>query len=1169
MPGIKELNAEPIPGYRLLSPLGSGGFGEVWKCEAPGGIYKAIKFVYGNLNILDNEAARAAQELQALERVKNIRHPFILTIERVEKVNGELIIVMELADQDLRDVYAKCRNKGYPGIDRDELLQYLRDVAEALDLMNHQHNLQHLDIKPSNLFVVSNRVKVADFGLVKALEGRTSISPSTGLLGGVTPLYAAPETFQGCISPHSDQYSLAIVYQELLTGQLPFNGRNARQLMIQHVQAEPNLEPLPLADRCILARALSKKPEDRFPSCMEFIRALIQASSGQRAWSTMEDMFLESEPPQPQLNAEETEQAELSAVSASTPSGDAAAGTLRPTLLLGLGCFGREALQALRCRVVDRFGSLTKLPIWRFLLMDTDQRELHRATIGPPEQTLGQQETHHVALPPISHFRRTRQAIEQLNEWLPVEKLYALPRTPATQGVRAYGRLAFQESYLRIASRLKKELEILADEETVKQAVAETGLSVRMSAPQVYIFAATGGGTGSGMLLDTAYTIRRALMELGLPERDVVAFLMCGAPTDPASPPEERANTFATLTEIQHYVDPAVEFHAQYGVNGPQLRDRGSPFRSVYLTRVGHRGPNVVREAASRLASYVFHDLSSPMGIFLAQGRRLQRRTQDTVFRSFGTYSVWFPRGLMLRVAARLACQRLIHQWLSPAPSASPCQAAALRACEQTLYASEWDKEFVRQRIESATTHFNEGPTSQSMTSFLASLEMEAESAVARDDPGGWCHGALKRVKEWVGGGTSRQISEWQQSRVNRVYSQAAQRVAEEYVEQMRNPASALFNQPGLRHAGAEGVYAHLYEVLVKLTENQHNVVRSERALSEKYWDQANEAFQSCLRPGSFFIFGGMRTQKLLRHFVERVVTFARQRLVEQSHRALEEFYKILTSRLQDLKHDLTFCTQRLRHVEESLMEVPPEEEAALSSASMDLLEPSPAHHHISSSQVLRDTAVVLASRIVLPEGITDLESAATRFLASLHLNDWKELDLYLQQYVLDPLGGLYHLCLANSELTRTLNVPLLDRTAEFLDRHLAVTDVCLAELSSAESLHVDISMQCKAYHHLATPAFVGRKSAVEQTFLLIPGTQAGVHFAELAKAGLPDIQPVAISQTTDILICREQPNLGPDDLREVFAACREAYDQQIVTPLSSPHSRSDVSEWLPLDPMT
>jgi serine/threonine protein kinase len=265
----KKPHSEPIPGYRLLERLGSGGFGEVWKCEAPGGLFKAIKFVRGNPNNLHMGLAPAEEELRAVERIKVIRHPFLLSMDRVEVVGGELLIVTELADKSLSQLYQERRQAGLPGIPRAELLGFLREAAEVLDLLNLQHGLQHLDIKPHNLFLVSNHVKVADFGLVSSLGGSARIE-----LGAITPIYASPEVFLGRISPHSDQYSLAVVYLELLSGTLPFQGRNARQLLMQHTTAEPDLSAVSEADRPLVARALDKEPGRRFPSCLDFIRAL-------------------------------------------------------------------------------------------------------------------------------------------------------------------------------------------------------------------------------------------------------------------------------------------------------------------------------------------------------------------------------------------------------------------------------------------------------------------------------------------------------------------------------------------------------------------------------------------------------------------------------------------------------------------------------------------------------------------------------------------------------------------------------------------------------------------------------------------------------------------------------------------------------------------------------
>jgi serine/threonine protein kinase len=278
----KTAGEEPLPGYRLIGPLGRGGFGEVWKCEAPGGLHKAIKFVGPDPNKSDHTAGSALrQEYEAFQHIKTIRHPFILQLERVELLAGELVMVMELADAQLQDRFAECSARGFAGIPRAELLGYFADAAEALDVIGAKHGLQHLDVKPANLFLIGGHVKVGDYGLVARLEvGGPSASGQQMMNRGLTPRYVAPEVLRGRVDTRSDQYSLALVYQELLTGTYPYPGRTTPQLMFQHVTGTPDLSGLPDADRGAVARALSKDPADRFPSCLAFVQALMTIGLG-------------------------------------------------------------------------------------------------------------------------------------------------------------------------------------------------------------------------------------------------------------------------------------------------------------------------------------------------------------------------------------------------------------------------------------------------------------------------------------------------------------------------------------------------------------------------------------------------------------------------------------------------------------------------------------------------------------------------------------------------------------------------------------------------------------------------------------------------------------------------------------------------------------------------
>ncbi len=290
------LEGQQIGGYQFLRLLGSGGMGDVYLAEDRQiGQQVAIKVIRSQLGTyLDVGASEEAIRLfqREAKAIAMLDHPHILPLFAYgEEQFGDTRLVYLVMPYRPEGSLASWVRDHYRGtlMAPEDVAHVVHQAAEALQHA-HTHKIIHQDVKPSNFLLripeetpTRPELFLADFGIARFMSA-SSDAASHSVRG--TPLYMAPEQCLGAPVLASDQYALAVMAYELLTGRTPFQG-TLMQVMYQHINATPeppsslNLR-LPKSLDAVLLIGLAKKPEERFATVRAFANAFQQAlqSSG-------------------------------------------------------------------------------------------------------------------------------------------------------------------------------------------------------------------------------------------------------------------------------------------------------------------------------------------------------------------------------------------------------------------------------------------------------------------------------------------------------------------------------------------------------------------------------------------------------------------------------------------------------------------------------------------------------------------------------------------------------------------------------------------------------------------------------------------------------------------------------------------------------------------------
>ncbi|MFO7325967.1 MAG: protein kinase, partial [Pseudomonadota bacterium] len=267
LPAPLKVPRDLIPRYTLLDTLGESVRATVYLAHSAA-LNRNVALKVSH--VAEDEAPQFAREF---ETVGVLRHPGVVDIYDYGVHDGREFIAMEYFP--CGDLKARLQNP----VSEQEALDYLGRIAEALAAV-HAEGILHRDLKPPNIMLREDgQVVLIDFGLARNLDHGTR-STRAGVLRG-SPYYMSPEQAQGLeLDARSDLYSLGVIFYEMLTGEKPYQGNSAIEVLQQHVNGTVPQLPEPYSrHQALLEGMLAKDRDDRFPSADALLASLRQLAA--------------------------------------------------------------------------------------------------------------------------------------------------------------------------------------------------------------------------------------------------------------------------------------------------------------------------------------------------------------------------------------------------------------------------------------------------------------------------------------------------------------------------------------------------------------------------------------------------------------------------------------------------------------------------------------------------------------------------------------------------------------------------------------------------------------------------------------------------------------------------------------------------------------------------